>query len=139
MTKDVLLAKLASIARGLARIRTVTKGDPGSVRDLDVQEIVVLNLQRTIQAAIDLSTHVLSARDWGLPDSLKQNFTILEEHGVIDHDLARRLRAMVGFRNIAIHSYQDLDLVILEAVVADHLGDFERFADAIRVAVARPD
>lgn len=136
MTSDVLLAKLASIARCVARIREVTQGDPGTVRGLDVQEIVVLNLQRAIQATLDLAAHHLSSKDWGLPDSLKQNFTILEQHGVLDKDLADRLRAMIGFRNIAVHEYQALDLAILEQVVASHLTDFERFADAMRVAAS---
>lgn len=46
---DVALAKLASIERCLRRIREITGGDAASVRKLDVQEIVVLNLQRAIQ------------------------------------------------------------------------------------------
>lgn len=134
MTTDVLLAKLASIERCVARIREVTHGDPKSVRNLDVQEIVLLNLQRAIQATVDLAAHYLASRAWGLPDSLKQNFTILEQQGVLDAELAGRLRAMVGFRNIAVHEYQALDLAILEEVVASHLADFERFAAAIRTA-----
>jgi hypothetical protein len=32
------------------------------------------------------------------------------KHGVIDEDLAGRLRRMVGFRNIAVHQYQALEL-----------------------------
>lgn len=135
MTSDVLLAKLGSIARCVARIRDVTRGDPTSVRDLDVQEIVILNLQRAIQAALDLAAHLLSTRDWGLPDSLKAHFTILEQHGVIGAELADRLRAMIGFRNIAVHEYQELELAILEQVVAERLTDFEKFSDAIRRAV----
>lgn len=139
MTSDVLLAKLASIARCVARIREVTHGDPGSVRELDVQESVVLNLQRAIQATLDLAAHLLATRDWGLPDTLKQTFTILEQHGVIDGELASRLRAMIGFRNIAVHEYQALDLAILEQVVAGHLTDFEQFADAIRTISSSGD
>lgn len=136
MTSDVLLAKLASIERCLARIRTVTHGDPTTVRELDVQEIVLLNLQRGIQAAIDLAAHLISANGWGLPESLKHHFTILEQHKVVEPDLADRLRKMSGFRNIAVHDYQTLDPGILEAIVASHLTDLEEFADAIKVAVA---
>lgn len=39
---------------------------------------------------------------------------------------------MVGFRNIAVHDYEALDLAILGRVVGEHLGDFEAFADAVR-------
>lgn len=131
MTSDVLLAKLGSIRRCIERIRSVTHGEPASVHQIDVQEIVVLNLQRAVQSALDLAAHVISGRDWGLPDSLKQHFTVLEQQGVLDAGLAGRLRAMTGFRNIAVHNYQTLDAAILERIVADHLGDLEEFAAAV--------
>ena len=51
---------------------------------------------------------------------------------MIDGELEGRLKAMVGFRNIAVHDYEALDLAILGRVVGEHLGDFEAFADAVR-------
>ena len=128
---DVVLAKLASIRRCLRRIRDVTGGDPARVQDIDVQDIVVLNLQRAIQAAIDLAAHVISQRGWGLPDSLKAHFTILARETVIDADLCGKLEAMVGFRNIAIHDYEALDVDILTRIVAERLPDLDAFASAV--------
>jgi uncharacterized protein YutE (UPF0331/DUF86 family) len=136
VTSDVFLAKLTSIERCLARIRTVTGGDPATVRNLDVQEIVLLNLQRAIQAVLYLAAHVIASNDWGLPDSQRQHITILEQHGVVATDLADRLRAMVGFRNIAVHEYQALEPAILERIVERHLGDLEDYADAVRRSVS---
>ncbi len=34
---------------------------------------------------------------------------------------------MVGFRNIAVHRYQDLDLEVLRAIVRRELGGFRAF------------
>lgn len=131
MSDDILLAKLGNIERCLLRIRTVTHGDPSSVREIDVQDIVVLNLQRAIQAAVDLASHVIAERGLGLPDSLKDHFRLLCESRVVDRDLGLRLQAMVGFRNIAIHDYRRLDVAILETIVRDHLVDLEQFAAAV--------
>jgi uncharacterized protein YutE (UPF0331/DUF86 family) len=128
---DAMLAKLATVRRCLKRVRDVTRGDPSRVRDLDVQEIVVLNLQRAIQAAIDLAAHVISRQDWGLPDSLKAHFTILRREGVIDEELCKHLEAMVGFRNIAVHDYEVLDVNVLERILAERLPDLEAFAAAV--------
>lgn len=128
---DVALAKLATIRRCLERIRTITGGDAARVGNADVQDIVVLNLQRAIQAAIDLAAHLLSQRQWGLPDSLKAHFTILQREGVIDAGLGARLEAMVGFRNIAVHDDEAIDVRILERIVAERLGDLEAFAGAV--------
>ncbi len=134
---DAVLAKLASIRRYLQRIRDVTRGDASRVSDIDVQDVVVLNLQRAIQAAIDLAAYLISRRRWGLPDSLKAHFTILQQERVIDASLCQRLEAMVGFRNIAVHDYQALDPKVLQRIVAERLGDLESFAVAITRVLAK--
>lgn len=128
---DLVLAKVASIERCLARIRAVTGMDPARLDDLDVQDIFVLNVERASQAAIDLASHVIAANGWGLAGSLAEHFTILEQHRVIGSDVARRMRAMVGFRNIAVHDYSSLDPAILKAILTRHLTDFEEYAAAI--------
>jgi uncharacterized protein YutE (UPF0331/DUF86 family) len=51
----------------------------------------------------------------------------LEDARIIEPETAERMREMVGFRNIAIHEYQQLDTSILKDIVDDHLADFERF------------
>ncbi|HPW61271.1 MAG TPA: DUF86 domain-containing protein [Cyclobacteriaceae bacterium] len=38
---------------------------------------------------------------------------------------------MIGFRNIAIHEYQTLDLNIVESIIDSNLGDFEEFAKVV--------
>jgi uncharacterized protein YutE (UPF0331/DUF86 family) len=133
---DPAFAKLATIRRCLARIRHVTGGDPTRVREIDTQDIVVLNLQRAIQAAIDLAAHLISSGAFGLPDSLKAHFTILVREKLIAHELGGRLEAMVGFRNIAVHDYGALNVEILERIVAERLPDLEHFADAASRALA---
>ena len=36
---------------------------------------------------------------------------------------------MVGFRNIAVHNYQDLEIEVLQAIIQKHLGDFVQFLE----------
>ena len=38
---------------------------------------------------------------------------------------------MVGFRNIAIRDYQNLDIEILKAILSKHLKEYEQFYTAI--------
>jgi uncharacterized protein YutE (UPF0331/DUF86 family) len=35
---------------------------------------------------------------------------------------------MVGFRNVAVHDYQKLNLDIVRSIVVEHLDDFLAFA-----------
>lgn len=46
-------------------------------------------------------------------------------------DLAEQLGRMVGFRTIAVHAYQRLDLAKVVDIVENHLVDFQRFTQQI--------
>ena len=50
---------------------------------------------------------------------------------MIAPDLAERLGRMVGFRNLAVHEYQRLDLAKVVDIVEHHLVDFQRFTQQI--------
>jgi uncharacterized protein YutE (UPF0331/DUF86 family) len=125
---DILLAKIAAIRKHVGRIRTTTRSKPESLDDLDVQDIYVLNLQRAVQAAIDLAAHMVADERLGLPNSLKENFVLLETARIIEPSLSRGLQAMVGFRNIAVHDYEQLDLGVLKSILEHHLIDLEEFS-----------
>jgi uncharacterized protein YutE (UPF0331/DUF86 family) len=121
--RNVVAAKLTVVDRCIARIQDVHAGQNRVLLPVDVEDITALNLQRAVQAAIDLATHVVSTEGYGTPDSTSDAFTLLERQGVLDPDLAGRLRRMVGFRNIAIHDYQSVDPAIVERIVNQRLGD----------------
>jgi uncharacterized protein YutE (UPF0331/DUF86 family) len=41
--------------------------------------------------------------------------------------LAYRMARMVGFRNVAVHDYQRLNLDIVKAIIVERLDDFRAF------------
>lgn len=125
-----MLAKVATVERCLARIADV-RGRRAELTPLDLEDLVLVNLTRAAQAAIDLAAHVVATEAFGLPDSLAANFTLLEQHGVLDGALAARLRGMVGFRNVAVHAYQDVDARVVEAIVDHHLDDLRELAGIV--------
>lgn len=129
--RDVVLAKLDTIDRCITRIEH-THGERSRVLlPVEIDDITALNLQRAVQAAIDLATHVVAAEGYGNPDSMADAFTLLERQGVVDPGLAGRLRRMVGFRNIAIHEYQSVNPDIVEGIVEHHLGDLRTLGTRI--------
>jgi uncharacterized protein YutE (UPF0331/DUF86 family) len=129
--RDVVLAKVATIDRCLARITEVSGARRAALQPLDVEDITVVNLQRSIQAAIDLASHVCATERYGVPKDLAETFSLLERHGLLSAELTLRLRKMVGFRNIAVHDYEALDPAILRAIVERHLDDLRAFARAL--------
>jgi len=51
---------------------------------------------------------------------------------VLDDSLAERMARMVGFRNVAVHAYQELDLGIVESVIRDGLDDVLACCEVLR-------
>jgi len=121
---DVILAKIAIMKKCVATIEEVQRAE---ISEWMRRDLWVLNLQRAVQAAIDLA-HVVIARDGlGLPADYGQSFDLLARHQVIDLPTSKNLRKMVGFRNIAVHEYQEIDDRILQSIIEYHLDDFENF------------
>lgn len=128
---DVALNKKASIERCLQQARTYYQL-PSSLpfaQDYLRQDAIALNLQRACEQAIDLANHVVKQRKLGLPKESREAFTLLETATIIPPDLSRRLKAMIGFRNVIVHSYQQLDLDIMTAILEHHGDDLITFSN----------
>jgi uncharacterized protein YutE (UPF0331/DUF86 family) len=67
----------------------------------------------------------------GIPQSSRESFDLLAQADLITSSLADRLARMVGFRNIAVHEYQKLDLDKVKEIVEHHLVDFRRYTQQI--------
>ncbi|MEB2281622.1 DUF86 domain-containing protein [Lysinibacillus xylanilyticus] len=131
MNNDVVLNKIATIERCVNRVNEVYGSNPENLQDFTKQDSIVLNIQRACEASIDLAMHIVSDLKLGLPKTSREAFKFLEENDIIDHSLAKTLINMVGFRNIAVHDYQAIELNILQAIIEKHLSDFKTYTEAI--------
>jgi uncharacterized protein YutE (UPF0331/DUF86 family) len=135
MADDVVLNKAATLERCLARV-VDEFGTAGPDLDVDQtrQDALVLNLMRACETAIDLAMHVVRLERLGVPQTSREAFDLLATSGVIDPELGKRLKSMVGFRNIAVHQYQQLDMAVVRAIVEHRLDDFREF---VRILLQR--
>ncbi len=136
MDRDVVTAKLESLRHCVERVRTRT---PASVEGLsscyDAQDIICLNLERAVQACVDIAAHIVSDTECTVPDSMAGTFDALERQGVLSRDLTERMRRAVGFRNISVHAYQTLDWEIIYSIATERLGDFVEYGLAIEAVL----
>jgi uncharacterized protein YutE (UPF0331/DUF86 family) len=98
--------------------------------DVDAQDIVTLNLSRAAQIGVDVGAHLISGTELPAPNTMGQTFDVLATGGIITPALAERMKKAVGFRNIAVHSYDTINWAIVHAIASRHLSDFEDFARA---------
>ena len=132
MQDDVLLNKAATIERCVARAREEYQHDSDNFfRDFTRQDAAILNIQRACEAALDMGQHLVRRERLGLPQSGRDVFELLSHGGWIDQPLADSLKKMVGFRNIAVHDDQSLQLPITISIITDHLQDFLRYSEVL--------
>lgn len=127
MEDDVAINKAAIIERCLRRVAEEYAGDPARLMNITHQDAIILNLERACQAAIDLAMHAVAKDRLGVPQASR-----------ISGALAAKLRAMVGFWNIAIHQYQALDVTVLRHVIESAHGDLVEFCRALGLRIGVP-
>jgi uncharacterized protein YutE (UPF0331/DUF86 family) len=128
----ILLRKAGSLERCIARVLDKYQGNEAAFDDdIDLQDIIVLNLQRACQTAIDMALRIGRLRRLAFPSDTADMFRVLVSAGLLPRDLAESLVRMVGFRNVAVHEYQELDLQKVRHIIEHRLDDLLAFSKAM--------
>ena len=130
--KAILAAKLAAIRDAVARVRQMLPASAQAFADdRTAREVVTLNVFIALQEAIGLAAHWVADRGWAVPQSHGDVFTALGERDVINRDLARRLRAAAGLRNLIAHQYGVLNVDRVFAIASHELDDLLAFCQQL--------
>jgi len=139
MAPDVVLRKLEALRDAVQRIEArcpVTLD--ALLADRDAQDVLVLNLARAVQSCVDIGVHLLAESGETPPSTMNEVFDRLERAGRLSSGLAARLRPAVGFRNVVIHRYDDIDWGTALQVRNERLRDFAAFAAEMRPTTHPP-
>jgi len=129
MDEAMLLGKLESLRRCLSRIEGKRPAAVAALKnDFDLQDIISVNLERAVQLCIDIGLCILSSRNLPLPGSMADTFRRLNAAGVLDSHIAGRMAKAVGFRDMAVHAYREIDWDIVFSIITERLDDFRDFA-----------
>ncbi len=128
MVDDVLLNKASAIERSVRRAREEYAAAGGSfASDFTRQDAAILNIQRACESALDIALYLVRREGLGVPQSARDAFALLFRSGWIAPQVAERMGRMTGFRNVAVHDYQALQLPITINVIEHRLDDFFDF------------
>ena len=67
----------------------------------------------------------------GLPKESRESFRLLAQNHIIHGQLASTLERMVGFRNVLVHQYQQLDISVMIDVIENRLDELLEFTNCI--------
>jgi len=132
MNSIVIASKLESLRRCLDRIRSKKPDTLNQLlEDIDMQDILALNLERSIQLCVDIANHILSSLDDAPAMSMAESFERLSENEIISVELAGNLRRAVGFRNLSVHAYDKIDWHLVWKILEGDLKDLVRFLECV--------
>lgn len=131
----LVLKKLAAIETNVSELRRLANPDQLST-DLKERRFVERTLQVALQGVLDVCSHIVSDERLGEPATNRDLVRLVAAHGWVAQELADTLQRMVGFRNVLVHDYDEVNLDILRAILTLHLQDLDAFACAIRNRLA---
>lgn len=132
MDRDIILRKLNSLARCVERLE---QKRPAKLDDLideiDLQDILSINLERAVQLCVDVGAHLIADFEVPPPQTMGAVFDVLVTEGLISVETGSALRKAVGFRNLSVHAYDQVDWARVFTIVHERLDYFRYFAQAV--------
>ena len=119
----VIINKSIIVENCLSRINEEYENNTNNLNDYTKQDSIVLNLQRACEACLDMAMYIVSTRRLGVPQVKREAFELLYKNNLIDKEMYINMKNMVGFRNIAIHDYKNIDDEVLIDILDNHLEE----------------
>ena len=132
ISKDVVNAMIDLIDENIRLIKDIRsqgyESFSGSFRDIQAAKH---SLQESIEACLDIGSHIIAEKGFRRPEDYKEIFRVLEEEGIIDNVLSTKLQEMAQFRNLLVHRYGQIDIKRVYIIMSDDLKDIQKFAKSI--------
>ena len=134
MNSIVIKTKLESLRKCLDRIELKKPQSlEDLIRDIDAQDILALNLERSVQLCVDIANHILSSLDDTPAMSMGESFERLSVKKIIPKELGQNLKRAVGFRNLSVHAYDKIDWQLVWNILEGDLIDLVRFLECVEI------
>ena len=83
----------------------------------------------SIEAAIDLCNHIISANRYRTPDDYADTFKVMEENKFFAKKFTEQLMQMARFRNRLVHIYWDVNDELVYTFLQEDIHDLELFLE----------
>lgn len=107
--------------------------------DRTAREVVTLNLFVALQQSLSLAAHWIADAGLSVPQSYTETLDHLGARNVIPPELAQRLAAASGLRNLIAHRYGALDWGRVHQIASEQLDDLLTFCELLAQAAKAAD
>ncbi|MBU2589249.1 MAG: DUF86 domain-containing protein [Nanoarchaeota archaeon] len=103
------------------------------IHDFKIKAACERYFEKIIEASIDLTFLIIKDRKFKIPEDDREAFDILAKEGVINDELADRLKDAKGMRNIIAHQYGNVDdKVVFISITKELVNDVNKFLNNIK-------
>jgi uncharacterized protein YutE (UPF0331/DUF86 family) len=128
--QSVLVSRLSTLEGYLAKLRTFsTFSRDDFLADEDVHHLAERYLHLACECVLDIAQHVISDMGYRQPEGYKDTMDVLRDEEILGDELADRLKGWMGFRNVLVHLYLEIDHRESYKAILEDLGDLEAFAE----------
>jgi uncharacterized protein YutE (UPF0331/DUF86 family) len=137
---DIYTRKFDLIEESIKKLSELRRENPTldnyrrSWKDKDSAE---RNLQKVIEAIIDLGKMLIADKKLREPSNNREVFQILEEEGLFQSELMPLIDKMIGMRNVLVHSYNRIDDSIIYGVLKKNLFDIKKLSLVLKKTCLR--
>jgi len=124
-----LLALLESYLNDMRSVQGISFDE--YERDVKTRRFVERTLQISLEACLDIGSHIIGDEGFREPEDNRDIFKILAEENVIEKGLLPNLQQMASFRNLIVHNYGKIDDEIVFGVLKRRIDDFASYAREI--------
>ena len=132
LDKQVIKRLLARLLDFLTRLERMEFSLAELQSNRDIQDLISFRLQEAVEVSLDIAMHIVANLRLGSPETGRDVFVDLTAGKVISFDLAKQMGAAVGFRNLVVHSYDELDMKQLYYDYRDDIKTLYQFAAEIQ-------
>ncbi|HXO42121.1 MAG TPA: DUF86 domain-containing protein [Thermoanaerobaculia bacterium] len=126
--RDALSSRLDALETYLAELRGFLTGSRDEfVREPSVHHLAERYLHLACESVLDISHHVIADQGYRQAGSYKDAIDVLQQEGLLDADLAGRLKRWMGLRNLLVHLYLEIDHGRIYDAISEDLDDLHSF------------
>lgn len=121
----------------LRELRGLSREEYGAEGNQDVRDAVERKFEKLAEATLDVADQLLKHEGQSVPDRRKETIDAIGTLGIVDPDLADRLREAVAFRDVLAHTYGPIvdDELVYDAL-QHGLDRYVAFVEAVSEYVA---
>lgn len=135
---NIVSRHLRQLQLYLGRLQELQKRPRQDVlSDWQTQAMVDRYLQLAVEVVISVAQQLIALLDLPIPDSNKEAVRALVKAGVLTSELGEELVQAVGFRNIIVHGYMDIDYRVVYNVLHSDMTHLEQFVTQVAAFVEK--